>query len=91
LLVLGGEVENKGEIIRLGNPNAAYVKGRHYVMIKSSAIDKNKRIFAGNSFSIEISNGAIYPAGSWSPFQAGTTLTRAKAMVQESLEQDGCK
>jgi hypothetical protein len=91
LLVRGGEVEYKGEIIRLGNPQAAYVKGRHYLMILHSAKDKNKKIFVGSPYLLEISNGTIYPASGWSPFKPGTTLTRAKAMVQESLEQKGCE
>ncbi|KQV53471.1 hypothetical protein ASC95_12110 [Pelomonas sp. Root1217] len=92
LLVQGGEVQYKGEIIRLGNPQAAYVKGRHYLMIMHSATDKNRRIFAGTPYLLEISNETIYPAApGWSPFESGTTVTRAKAMVQESLEQEGCK
>ncbi|WP_157256291.1 hypothetical protein [Pelomonas sp. Root1217] len=91
LLVEGGEVEYRGEIIRLGNPQAAYVKGRHYLMIMHSANDKNKKIFVGTPYLLEISNGTIYPAPGWSPFKPGTTLTRAKAMVQESLEQKGCE
>ncbi|WP_457322764.1 hypothetical protein [Roseateles sp. P5_E11] len=91
LLVEGGTVEDKGETIRLDNPQAAYVKGRHYLMIMHSARDKNKRIFAGTPYFLEISNGTIYSAPGWSPFEPGTTLTRAKAMVQESLEQRGCE
>ena len=91
LLVVGGEVEHNGEIIRLGNPQAAYVKGRHYLMIMHSANDKNKKIFVGTPYLLEISNGTIYPAPGWSPFEPGTTLTRAKAMIQESLEQKGCE
>lgn len=96
VLVEGGEVEHKGEIIRLSNPQAAYVKGRRYLVILGSENDKKifvgtKKIFVGTKYLLEVSNGSIYAAPGWSPFRTGTSLIREKAMLQESLEQKGCE
>jgi len=91
LLVVGGTIEDKAETIRLDNPQAAYVKGRHYLMIMNSAKDKNKGVFAGSPYFLEISNGTIYSAPGWSPFEPGTNITRAKAMVYDAVKQKGCE
>lgn len=91
LLVQGGEVERNGETLRLGNPQAAYVKGRQYLMIMNSAKDQDSHVFVGSPYLLEILNGSIYPAPGWSPFESGTTLTRAKAMVHEALDQKVCE
>lgn len=93
LIVVGGEVEYKGEIIRISNSQGSYIKGRRYLMIlagdRSETVDQ--KIFAGDPLLLEVSNGIIYPAPGWSPFEPGTSLIRAQALVQESLEPKGCE
>jgi hypothetical protein len=94
MIVVGGEVTHKGEVIRISNSQGSYVKGRRYLMIidgdrSATAAEKT---FTEDTYLLEVSNGNIRTAaGGWSPFESGTSLIRAKALVQESLEQKGCQ
>jgi len=92
LIVEGGEAEYKGEVVRINNPQASYVKGRRYVMIiggnRSGAADK--KVFVGSPYLIKVLNDSIYPAPGWSPFKPGTSLDQARGLVGKALALKGC-
>jgi hypothetical protein len=92
LIVEGGEADYKGEVVRVNNPQANYVKGRRYVMIigGNSPGAADKKVFVGSPYLIKVLNESIYPAPGWSPFKPGTNLDQAKALVGEALALKGC-
>lgn len=92
VIIPWGEVMHKGEIFRLSNPLAAYVKGRRYLMVVHRAwLDAaSENYFVGVPRLLEVSDGIIRSPFSALPFESGMRLSLAKASVREALQQQGC-
>jgi len=92
LIMEGGEVEHKGEKVRVENSLAKYKLNGTYVLAagNKSASKFDHAIYATPPF-MEVSSNTIYSAPGATPFSSGTSVAKAKLEVDQALETRKCE
>lgn len=86
LIMEGGEVEHRGEKVRVENLNAKYQIDRQYVLVAG----RGPTVYDAPPL-IEVIDDTIYPAPDSAPFRSGTTIAQAKAAIGRALQKWPCK
>ncbi|GEM_PF-2284915 len=91
LVMQGGEIERKGETLRVVNPLLRYVVGGTYLLVAGDRKYVNWNVIYAYAPFIEVRNGRIYPAPVDPLFPLGTSVARAKAEVRAALQKRACE
>jgi hypothetical protein len=92
LVTEGGEIEYKGEKLRVDNSITRYTIGKRYLLLTGTRgnDDSNLVVYSYSPF-IEVSNGMLYPAPNVNIFAPGTSLSTAHAEIADALKERNCE
>lgn len=92
LVTEGGEIEYKGEKLRIDNSITHYAIGkRYFLMAGTRGKDESNMVIYSYSPFIEVLNGILYPASDVDVFTSGTSLSTAHAEIAEALKGRNCE